>query len=223
MAKADLGFEKAKNGNWIHQQELTTLEAWCVDSIRVYNSRKYAPNIPARDLADWLGITTRDLRILINHLVGREYHGLPICMLPGGGGGYFVADKEALKERAKVSIQAQLTRAKTGARKARDMGATNKELADSVVQLTLDLGSEVENQVAKGLTGPKKPVTHREIMRTIRKYAADPMAFAREIGQLRSEFAGLFVRQEDLARVMRKQTGKAIEAALAELAGEKVA
>lgn len=221
MAKRDLGFEKIPKKGWRHNARLTELEAWCIDSIRTYNSRYYAPCMPAQDLADWLGIPTRELRTMINHLIDRRYHGLPVCMLPGDSGGYFIADKEALQDRAKTSIKAQLTRAKTGARKARDMGATNQELAGAVVQMALDLGEEVESQVVAGLGRRKGPATHRQIMRAMAKYAADPIVFAREIEQLRAQFAGLFVRQEDLARAMRKQTEKAIAAAVAELAGKQ--
>ena len=224
MDKAELGFY-AKAGLMKHNAGLSGLEGWCVDAIRTYNSRPGHPCIPARTLADMLDLDTRSLRTLINHLISREYHGLPIFPQPGNGGGYFMADTPQLKERAKGSIDIQLARAKTSARKARDLGANDQELAKSVVQLTLDLGPGVEKEVVYklGRRIKRQPATHKQVLRLLKRYSADPDAFAAEIAELRAEFAGVFVRKEDLTRVMRKQTEAAIEAAVAELSGHKAA
>ena len=207
----------------MHNPELTRLESWCVDSIRTYNSQGGEPCMPADELAQWMGLGKRSLRRLINHLISREYHGLPIFPQPGLDGGYFIAETPGLKRRAGDAIEAQLKRAKTSAKKARDLGATDTELATGVVQLALDLGPAVETQIAAKLTKGRGHVTHKQVVRQLTKYAGAPDAFAAEIGELRKLFSGVFVRKEDLTRVMRKQTEAAIEAAVAELSGNKAA
>ncbi len=201
-----------------HLSELTELEAWTLDCIRVWGERPGEPSIPAQALADYLGLRRRDLRRIINHLIDRRYHGLPVYMLPGVAGGYFLAETEATRERARTAIAAQLLRARTSAAKARDLGATAQELAQGVVQLTLDLGESVRGQVLAGLgVGQRRPASHTEVVRTLRRYARDPRAFSRQIAELREQFGGLFVRREDLARVLRKHQERMIEDALGEL------
>ncbi len=219
---AHMGLRREK-GKLVHDSRLTELEAWCLDAIRTWNQRPGEPCIPSQVLADYLGISPRELRQLINHLLSRRYHGLPIYMLPGTFGGYFLAESEATRERARTAIAAQLMRARTSAAKARDLGATAQELAQGVVQLTLDLGEEVQSQVAAGLgirPPAKGPATHSQVVRALRRYARDPRAFARQIEDLRRQFGGLFVRREDLARVLRKQQERLIADTLRELGGE---
>jgi hypothetical protein len=222
MDKAILGFY-TKAGVTKHSAALTGEESACLDYTRTYNSRPGDPCIPARTLADFLYLDTRSLRSLINHLVDRDYHGMPIYALPGSGGGYFVADTPRLIERAKSAIDIQLARAQTSAKKARNFGANDKELAQGVAQMALDLGPGVQKEVVGVLTKKRSPASHKEVVTRLRRYAKDPEAFAAEIKQLRQEFGEVFVRKEDLERVLHKQTATAIEAAIAELSSGKAA
>lgn len=225
MKKLTLREHMGFNAHGRHQRELTDLEAWMLDCIRTWGQRLGEPAIPARVLADYIGLRRRNLRRMINHLISRRYHGLPIYMLPGFYGGYFLGESEAARGRARTAVTAQLRRAKTSAAKARDLGATAQELAQGVVQLTLSLGGDVPAQVLEGLadSGRGGPASHAEVVSALRRYARDPRAFARQIAELREQFGGLFVRREDLARVLRKHQERMIHDALGELGGRSAA
>lgn len=216
MRAADLGITGFKP--LTHDPKLTEVEAWALDSIRTWCQRG-AP-MPAPTLAAWLELDGRDTRRLVNHLIDRRFHGLPVYPVPGRAGGYFVPGHQALRERTAQAVAAQLARARTSAVKARDLGASVQELADGVVQLTLDLGLEVSHQVGRALAAPRGPSTHADAKRVLQRYARDPRAFAREIAELRRLFGGLFVAQEDVARIIRQHSEELIGRTLAELRGE---
>ncbi len=213
MRAADLGIIAFRPLR--HNPELSDLEAWALDSIRTWC--QHGQPMPARNLADWLGLSGRQTRTLINHLIDRGFHGLPIYPVPGRFGGYFTAEHRALQERTAQAVAAQLGRARTSATKARDLGATKEELAHGVHQLTLDLGIEV--QMRQALGGRRGPASHADAKQVLARYASDPRAFAREIAELRRLFGGLFVSQEDVARVIRRHNEELIGRTLAELQG----
>jgi len=204
----------------VHRPELTELEAWALDAIRTWCQR--GRPMPAPALAEWLGLSGRDTRTLVNHLIDRKRgHGLPVYPVPGNDGGYFVPDDHpALAERASRAVSAQLARARTSAVKARDLGATAQELTDGVVQLTLDLGLEVRAQVGQALAPARGPATQAQLRQALTRYARDPRAFAKEIEELRRLFAGLFISEESVARVIRRHNEELIGRTLADLRGE---
>lgn len=217
MRERDLGI--VGHRPLVHRPELTELEAWALDAIRTWCQR--GRPMPAPALAEWLGLSGRDTRTLVNHLIDRQLgHGLPVYPVPGNEGGYFVVGHPALAERAGRAVSAQLTRARTSAIKARDLGATAQELTDGVVQLTLDLGLEVRAQVGQALAPARGPATQAQLRQALGRYARDPRAFAKEIAELRRLFAGLFVSEESVARIIRRHSEDLIGRAVAELRGE---
>lgn len=218
FSRTDLGYTLVGR-RWEHRPELTELEGWSLDAVRTWCQRGLP--IPARVLADYLGLSDRQVRHVVNHLIDRRHHGLPITPLPGVRGGYFVPDHPALRDLVAPAVAAQLGRAKTSAVKARDLGATVQELTQGVVQLTLDLGPEVRSQVAGALgTSPRRgPATQAQVRQALARYARDPQRFAAEIAELRQIFGALFVRREDLARVLRQHSEALMEQALASLGG----
>lgn len=216
MRISDLGIKSLEP--LAHDQALTELETWALDTIRVWCQRSRP--IPAPVLAEWLGLTERQTRRLVNHLIDRNFHGLPVHPLPGLYGGYFTPDNVALRERAGRAVTAQLQRARTSAIKARDMGATVQELTEGVVQMTLDLGQEVRSQVGRALaTAQRGPATQAQVRQALTRYAADPQQFAAEISELRRLFAGVFVSEEDLVRLMRVNVEEATRRTMAAIRG----
>ncbi len=215
FGRGDLGFTRV-GPRWEHDRELTETESWCLDYVRVWCQRGIA--MPSWALANHLSVTDRGLRHLVNHLIDRNYHGLPINPLPGVRGGYFIPDHPDLRDLVGPAVAAQLSRAKTSAVKARDMGATTQELTDGVVQLTLGLGPEVHAQVA-GALAPRGPATHAQVRQALARYARDPQRFAAEISELRQVFGALFVQREELARAFRRHYEAALDQTLADLGG----
>jgi hypothetical protein len=201
----------------MHDPTLTELETWCLDTIRTWCQR--GRPIPAPVLAEWLGLTERQTRRLVNHLIDREFHGLPVHPLPGLYGGYFTPDSALLRERAGRAVTAQLGRARTSAVKARDMGATVQELTEGVVQMTLDLGQEVRAKVGRALAPQRGPATQAQVRQALTRYAADPQRFAAEITELRRLFGGVFVSEEDLVRLMRVNVEEATRRTMAAIRG----
>ncbi|MCA1988146.1 MAG: hypothetical protein LDL07_03235 [Desulfarculus sp.] len=216
MRNSDLGIRATDPV--VHDSKLTELETWCLETIRTWCQRGFP--IPAPALAEWLGLSGRDTRILVNHLIDRTFHGLPVHPLPGVYGGYFTPDNPDLKGRASQAVAAQLQRARTSAVKARDMGATVQELTEGVVQMTLDLGQEVRSQVGRALCSSQRgPATQAQVRQALKRYAADPQRFAAEISELRRLFAGVFVSEEDLVRLMRVNVEEATRRTMAAIRG----
>ena len=202
----------------VHSPHLTELEAWCLETIRTWCQR--GNPMPAPALAEWLGLSGRDTRSLVNHLIDRRYHGLPVHPLPGVHGGYFTPDNPDLRGLAGQAVAAQLQRARTSAIKARDMGATVQELTEGVVQMTLDLGHEVRARVGRALASPQRgPATQAQVRQALTRYAAEPSRFAAEISELRRLFAGVFVSEEDLVRLMRVNVEEATRRTMAAIRG----
>ncbi len=219
MTFHDLGYRReGKSRRLVHDSERTELEQLCLDSIETWCQR--GKPIGADHLAGWLGLRDRELRHLTLHLASRETHGEPVHGLPGCNGGYFIPKHPALKDLVGPAVAAQLARAKTSALKARDLGATAQELSQSVVQLTLDLGPEVREQVSLSLPAPHRTrATDAQVRAALRRYAADPQRFADQIAELRNVFGGVFVTEDELARALRVQTEEAVQRTLAQLKG----
>lgn len=232
MKAEELGFRfeprpKPQTGkSAVHYDDLTELEQNTIEAIKVHNQRPADPAIPADFLARWLDIPERDVRYVVNHLLDRRYHGLPIFYRAGLHGGYFLGtENEQLREWAKNAVQTHMRRAITGLKKARDMGASAAELAEGMVQLTLDLNQkqaqELGVDVIDSLAQAGIPISHQAVESALARYAKNPKQYQKEIHQLARQYGGLFVRREQLAAVLKEKAGALVEAAMAELGGKE--
>ena len=221
MKRSLMGFEK-QGDKWIHQSELTEMEAWTLDTIGTYNQRSGRPLIPAGFLAEFTGLSGRDVREMINHLIDRQMHGLPICSMPGLDGGYLLAGQGDL-ERLRRSAQTHLKRVITGGRKARALGASAAQLGQSMVQLTLGLpdaeAAQVVAEFSELLAEAGLAPSHKAVTAALAKYAGDPQHYAQEIGDLAQQFGDMFVSKLDLERVLSAKARELVSAAVIELSG----
>ncbi len=219
MKRVFLGFEERDKKLW-HNPQLTEAEAWLVDTIATYNQRPGNPLAPMDWVAYYTDMDSRSVRQMVNHLIRREYHGLPIYPLPGAGGGYFIGDPDNVA-KARKAARTHLKRVITGGLKARALGASAAELSQSMVQLTLDLPGDAAQEVAEEMSGllaeAGLPVSHAAVARTLARYQGDPKRYAQEIKELSEQYGGLFIRQEDLKRVLAAHLDKVGEKVLAEL------
>ncbi len=222
MKRELMGFEK-RGDKWWHNPQLTEAESWLVDTIANYNQRLGGAPAPMEKVASFTGLTPRDVRHMVNHLIRREYHGLPIYPLPGVGGGYFVGDPSNAPA-AQRAVQTHLKRVITGGRKARALGASAAELSQSMVQLTLDLPDGAAQEVAEEMSGllaeAGLPMSHAAVAHTLARYQGDPERYAQEIKDLAEQYGGLFIRREDLKQILAKKAQELVDAALAELGGK---
>jgi hypothetical protein len=214
MRRADLGISQSGD-KLLHSRDLTELEAAVVDALGIYCQRPDAW-MPADRLADFIGIPMRDLRRLINHLIDPDFHGVNIAPKPGHGGGYrLVTDPAEAAQAAAIHWR----RVQTGVEKARALGARSEELAEGMAQLTLGLGGGAPEQVAQKLAraGVKTPPTHNQVKGVLARYAGNPRKYARQIAEISREFGGVFVRREELARVLRQQAGRFVDSAIEQI------
>ncbi|MBU4278199.1 MAG: hypothetical protein KKC30_15770 [Proteobacteria bacterium] len=222
MKRELLGFEK-QGDKWCHNPQLTEAEAWLVDTIATYNQRPGKPLAPMEWVADFTALDARSVRELINHLIRREYHGLPIYPLPGGGGGYFVGSPDNV-HLARRAVRTHLKRVITGGLKARALGASAAELGQSMVQLTLDLPGGEAREVAEEMSGllaeAGLPVSQAAVATTLARYQKDPQRYAQEIKELAEQYGGMFLRREDLRVLLEKMAREMVERSLAELEGK---
>lgn len=221
MKRKLLGFEK-RDDKWWHNPRLTEAEALLVDTIANYNQRLKGP-VPMETVAAWCDMSGRNVREMVNHLIERQYHGMPICPLPGMGGGYFLGDPGNLPE-VRRAVQIHLRRVITGGRKARALGAGAAELGQSMVQLTLDLPDDTAHEVAEEMSSllaeAGLPVSHAAVAHALARYQDDPQRYSREIKDLAEQYGGMFMRHEDLRALLEKQAKEMVEKSLAELGGK---
>ena len=221
MKRSLLGFEK-QGYKWVHQPSLTDMEAWTLDTIGTYNQRPGRPLIPAGFLAEFTGLSGRDVREMVNHLIDRQMHGLPICPMPGLDGGYLLAGPDDL-ERLRRSAEIHLKRVITGGRKARALGASAAQLGQSMVQLTLGLPDSeallVVEEFSELLAEAGLAPSHKAVTAALAKYAGSPERYAQEIGDLAQQLGGMFVRKQDLERVLSAKARELVSAAVTELSG----
>lgn len=222
MKRELIGFTK-RGSKWLHSPDLTEIERWLVDTIATYNQRPGHPLAPMGLVAEYTGLSARDVREAINHLIHRKYHGLPIYPLPGRDGGYFLGQPDNV-DQAKHAANIHLRRVITGGLKARALGASAAELGQSMVQMALDLPGGAAREVAEEMSGllaaAGLPVSHAAVAKTLARYQGDPDRYAQEIKDIAEQYGGLFIRREELRQILDRKAQELVAAALAELGGE---
>jgi hypothetical protein len=212
---ADLGI--TEDGQ--HTMTLTVVEERCLDILQRQGQGRGSA-IPAKVLARWifqahdLEQDMRNLRELINHLIFT--HLLPICSMPGNGGGYWLP--ESPDEEAAV-YEARRKRALTGLLKmARGRKAAYVETLE---QLTLWFDDPVGADVIERLRlapeeGSGMPAWMHLITKFLNKIDADPQRYAAEIRALQRTYGNIFVPRSTISQLRDKV--REAEALLKEIA-----
>ncbi len=197
MRDIDLGIERSGE-RVLHDKKLTVMESKAVAALGEHGKTHYGGFMPAPELAEALGLSLRDVRKLINHLISE--HDQPLVPRPGHGGGYRLADSQSDIDAA---VAVHLARVRTGMHKISSLRGAGEALAQDMVQLTLDLpgesAAEVHRALGRSLGPVAAPASQEAIKRTLLKYRSDPGRYQAEIDELADAFGGLFVRGSVLA------------------------
>jgi len=202
MIDEDLGISE----DGTHQKALTDIEACCVDILKQQaQGRENA--LSAMDMGDFVFPMEdkeqgkRDLRELVNHLICT--HRIPICSMPGQGGGYWLPENKAEVEAV---YQARRKRAFTGLIK---MSRGKKSAyVDILQQITLGFDEPAGNiAIERFKFAPDKdagPTWLKLVTRFLSMMDKDPQKYAAEISALQNSFRDIFVPRGMVIQLRRK-------------------
>ncbi len=202
ITHADLGINDAGE----HSATLTTIEERCIDILQRQGQGRESA-IPANTLAGWvfggcdLEQAKRNVRELTNHLINT--HLLPICSMPGNGGGYWLPGSP--EEEAAV-YEARRKRVMTGLMKmSRGRKAAYVDIID---QLTLCFdepeGAQAIERMNLAPENDPMPAFVRLITRGLARIESDPQKYAAEIKALQRNFSGIFVPKTTVRQIEEK-------------------
>ena len=197
MKEEDLGI--TKNG---HVRQMTALENHCLECLadRVGAEQR----ISQHALALRVGVSKRDLRRLLNHLI--ISHEIPImCRAGNGGGHYFPASEGEVAQFYEEFHK----RAMTGLMKA--SRGKKSAFVELVAQLSFGFdGQEAKEAIeALKLTPDSDPVPAfvGVVTRCLDRISAEPQRYAAEIRKLQQTYGDIFVPRDKL-RMLREKASE---------------
>lgn len=203
ITNADLGI--SDDGR--HTSSLTGIEAACIGVLEARGPGRDNA-VPSDDLAHVVfgsrgDVDKRNLRELVNHLINT--HLLPICSMPGYGGGYWLP---ASPEEEAAVYEARRKRALTGLMK---MSRGRKAAyVETLEQLTLYFDEpEGKDAIERLRLTPEDdkggmPAWLHLVTRLLAKLEQDPQRYAAEIRQLQQMYGGIFVPKAKVRQIDAK-------------------
>ncbi len=189
-----------------HNRNLTVIEASCSGALEGNSKgRKYA--MSASELITWVfpeqdpEQAKRNLRHLVNHLICT--HRLPICSMPGNGGGYWMPET---KEEETAVYEARRKRAFTGLLK---MSRGRKgAYVDTIEQLTFWFdepeGAKALERLRLAPDKDEMPAWLKLVTRYLSRIEKDPQRYAAEISAIQHNFGDIFVPRGTMVELKSK-------------------
>ncbi len=178
-----------------HNRNLTYIEATCIGTLES-NGKGRNHAIPSGELITWvfpdldIEQAKRNLRALVNHIICT--HRLPICSMPGNGGGYWLPET---KDEEVAVYEARRKRAFTGLVKM-SLGRKGAYV-DTIEQLSFWFDEPEGAQAIERLRlAPDKdemPIWLKLVTRLLTRIEKDPQRYAVEISALQRNFGDIFV------------------------------